>query len=291
MTERHQTLWLFHATAMVPDYDAAFAALDRLVGLRVVYEVNAAQAGAGYRGGAVWIGDNSLELGEPIEADSPVDRFVRQQGGGVHSLCVSVPNVEATIAHFDAHRVRHTPVFPPGFFFGDPRDTGGVLLEVEIAGGPPEGGNSRRRLGHPRAGEPPLLDVDELAFMGALAEDPVTLANRIADLLGTDVTFENSGAGPTEPTAAVSMVDNTLALFSLPGKISRQLWGRVYHRPRMHVIGLRVPDLEAAAARLTDAKVRLVRADDTAIIIDPAATGEVALTIVDRLLPGDPRTI
>ena len=51
MSERHQTLWLFHATAMVADYNAAFAALDRLVGLRVVYEVNAAQAGAGYRGG------------------------------------------------------------------------------------------------------------------------------------------------------------------------------------------------------------------------------------------------
>jgi hypothetical protein len=291
MAERHQTLWLFHATAMIADYDAAFAALDHLVGLRVVYEVNAAQAGAGYRGGAVWMGDNSLELGEPIEADSPVDRFVRQQGGGVHSLCVSVPDVEATIGDFDAQGVRHTPVYPPGFLFGDPRDTGGVLLEVEIAGGPPEGGNTRRRLGQPRAGEPPLLDVGELAFIGALAEDPVSLANRFADLLGTEVTFVNPGAGPAEPSAGVSLVDNTLALFGLPGEVSEELWGRVYRRPRTHVVGLRVPDLGDAAARLRDAGVRLVRAGDSAIIIDPAATGEVALALVDRLLPGDPRTI
>jgi hypothetical protein len=274
---------------MVPDYDAAFAALDRLVGLRVVYEINAAQAGAGYRGGAVWMGDNSLELGEPIEADSAVGRFVHQQGGGMHSFCVSVPDVEAAVAHLEAHGVGHTPVFPPGFFFGDPRDTGGVLLEVERAAGPSEGGNTRRRLGQPRAGEPPLLDVDELAFTGALAEEPVTLAHHFADLLGTDVTFERSDAGAAEPAAGVSLVDNTLALFGLPGEISGELWGRVYHRPRTHVVGVRVPDLGEAAARLGEAGVPLVRVDDTTIIIDPAATGEVALAVVDRLLPGDPR--
>jgi catechol 2,3-dioxygenase-like lactoylglutathione lyase family enzyme len=290
MTAEHRTLWLFHATAMVRDYDAAFAALEQLIGIRVVYEIEAGQAGAGYRGGAVWVGDNSIELGEPIDAGSPVARFVHDHGGGIHSFCISVPDVAATVAHLEGQGVRHTPVFPPGFFFCDPRDTGGILLEAERAGGPAEGGNTRRAIARPPTRpEPPVLDVTSVAFVGAIVTEPVALAQRFAELLGTTVTFERPDAPVGSPVAGVSLIDSTLALYAMPGDDSASLWGRRYERPRAHVIGLGVPDLADAGRRLEAANVAFVRGDDDVLVIDPAATGDVALALVDRLLPGDPR--
>jgi len=50
-----------------------------------------------------------------------------------------------------------------------------------------------------------------------------------------------------------------------------------------------VPDLSDAASRLEAARVAFVRRDDDVLVIDPAATGDVALALVERLLPGDPR--
>ncbi|HLY83220.1 MAG TPA: VOC family protein [Acidimicrobiales bacterium] len=291
MSGHHEVLWLFHATAMVSDHDVAFDALARLAGLRVVYRVEAVQAGAGYRGGAVWIGDNSIELGEPVEAGSPVHRFVRRQGGGVHSLCVQVRDLDANTGHLDGEGVRHTPTFAPGFVFADPRDTGGVLFEFERAADSASAGvHPRAALAQPATGGPPLLDVTHLAFVGAVVDDPRRWAARYARLLDTSVTFEHPHAGPGGPMAGVSLVDNTLALFALPGEAGEALWSHGYGHPRTHVIGLRVPDLSTAADLLAGAGVNVARRDEQMIVIEPGATGGAGIVLVEELLPGDPRS-
>ena len=52
-----------------------------------------------------------------------------------------------------------------------------------------------------------------------------------------------------------------------------------------------MPDLETAADRLVAAGIGLVRRADDLAAVKPGATGDVAVALVDRLLPGDPRTV
>jgi methylmalonyl-CoA/ethylmalonyl-CoA epimerase len=39
-------------------------------------------------------GDAALELVEPLAGGSPVDRFLRENGGGLHHVCYEVDNLE-----------------------------------------------------------------------------------------------------------------------------------------------------------------------------------------------------
>ena len=83
--------------------------------------------------------------------------------------------------------------------------------------------------------------------------------------------------------------DCTLALHAAEPGQSAALRGRPYDRPQTHLMALRVEDLSAARAALLEARVPLVRADDSVLVLDPGATGGVQTAIVDRPVPGDPR--
>ena len=45
-------------------------------------------------------GDAQIELVEPLGEDSPVQRFLRQTGGGLHHLCYEVADLEEELAAF-----------------------------------------------------------------------------------------------------------------------------------------------------------------------------------------------
>jgi hypothetical protein len=270
---------------MVADYDAAISTLGRYFGLRVLEYSESAVPEVGRRGGMTWVGDNSIEIGQPLIPDAGADKFVRRHGGGVHSVAVQVADVEATIAHLGERGVHVAARPDPHFFFSDPRETGGIFFEwadIEVAEDP--------RFGAP---EPPLV-VEPLtpathhAFIGAVVDDPAAWADRFCELLSTEITFEDRTADPGTPAVGLSLRDQTFALFALPGEHSTALWGRPYERSRTHLIGLAVANLDAAVERLAADGVDLVRRDGLAVI-PPGATGDVQVALVDRLLPGDPR--
>jgi methylmalonyl-CoA epimerase len=87
-------------------------------------------------------GDGRIELLEPTDPGSPISRFIRDRGPGLHHVCVSVPDLEAALA-----RLENLEILPitPGVRTGaggrriaflHPRDTGGTLLELtEESGG------------------------------------------------------------------------------------------------------------------------------------------------------------
>lgn len=52
-----------------------------------------------------------IELIEPIGEDSPITRFVREKGGGLHHVCFEVDDLEEALA--DARRRRARVVCPP----------------------------------------------------------------------------------------------------------------------------------------------------------------------------------
>ncbi len=283
----HEVLWCFHTTAMVADYAATRDALAWLAGSRVLEENRLDDPAIGRRGGMTWIGDNSIELGEPIVDGGAVDRFIKRFGSHMSSIAVQVADIDATIAHLGRLGVRVVSRIDDVIVFTDPRTTAGVVIEWY-------GSESEN---DPRFGTPippypvtPLLVVTRMAFGGAVVDDPPSAAQHLAEILGTTVTFENPDAPPGSPMAGVSLLDMTLALYPVPEpEVSERLWGHVYRRPQTNNLAVLVPDLTVALTALTDADIRLVRHDEQQIVIHPEATGGVVLVVVDRLLPGDPR--
>ena len=73
--------WMFHATAMGPDYDGIFGPLARLFGCRVLHRQQVPEP-VGRGGGMTWIADNSIEIGSPFGDGSSVATFVERLGGG-----------------------------------------------------------------------------------------------------------------------------------------------------------------------------------------------------------------
>ncbi|MDO8363268.1 MAG: hypothetical protein Q7V88_10265 [Actinomycetota bacterium] len=282
----HEVRWLFHTTAMVRDYAVTLEALQRLVGCRPLEDHVLDDPAVGRRGGMTWIGDNSLELGEPTLATGAVARTIERFGSHMSSVAVQVADIEATIAHLGAVGVRVASRVED-FLFTDPRHTAGVVIEWYGQEAP---NDPRFGTVMPPYAVPPLLDVTHMAFAGAVVADPVADAHRLAEVFGTAITFLDESAPLGSPRAGVSLGDNTLALFGLPEPAeSEALWGHVYGRPQTSSQGVLVPSLPEALAALRDAGVPLVRHDDTQIVIDPAHTGGVVLVVVDQFLLGDPR--
>ena len=284
---RHHVRWLFHSTAMVADYDLAVRNLTTLVGLTVLEYSESTEPGIGRRGGMAWVGDNAIEIGQPI-GEGAAAQFVTRFGGGMHSIVLQVENLEATMAHLQQEEVRIAARPRPEMCFSDPRDTGGVFFQwstFELAVDPRFGGARP----DPPSPARVLAPATQHAFIGALVDDPLVWADTFATLLGTSVTFEHADAAPGQPVAGVSLGDGTLALYALPGADGRALWGHTYERARTHLLALRVDDLGAATDALHRAGITIVRWGADLVVLDPAATGGVQIALTEALLPGDPR--
>jgi len=276
--------WMFHSTAMVADYDLAVERLAALGGLRVLEYSDNPQPEIGRRGGMTWIGDNSIEIGQPTYPGGGADRFVRRTGGGLHSIALQVADIDAALAHVAAVGIPVAARPMPEMFFTDPRATDGVFVEwgaFEVHVDP------RFGAALPPLDAPPLLDVREQAFVGAVVTDPAATAARLATLFGTPQTFDDPGAAPGEPQAGVSLGDCTLLLYPLTD--DPELWGGAYTSPRCHLLGLSVPDLAAARTAIAASDFRVLRDSGSLLVLDPSTTGGVQIAVVDALPTGDPR--
>jgi hypothetical protein len=269
---------------MVSDYDATVQALARVAGLRVLEYGEAENIGR--RGGMTWIGDNSIEVAQPIVAGHAAERFLLRFGPGMHSYALQVADLDATISHLATGGVTVGVRPEKGFCFTDPRTTGGLLFEWSEFTVDED----------PRLGAPlppfsvdPLLDVRTHAFVGAVVPDPLAWADRFGPLFGLREAFRHASAGVGEPVVGLAAPDCILALYRLPGEHGRELWGVDHPRARCHLLGLGVADLADTATALAGAGIPLVRRDDFSLVPQPAATGAVPLMLIEGLLPGDPR--
>lgn len=285
VTGAHRVRALFHATAMVPDYDATVSRMGELFGLRVLEYSEAHDPAVGRRGGMTWIGDGSIELAQPIVEGAAPDRFVRRTGGGMSGVAVWVDDFAATTAHLAAHDVA-MPVELGRFGFSRPRDTHGIQFEwsdftvdEDPRTGAPE----------PAWESPPVVEVTHLAFVGAVVDDPIGTGRAMAATFDVPIAFEAQPAPAGEPSAGLALGDCTLALYPLDREAGRDLWGADHDRPRVHLLGLRVDDLAGGRAALSAAGVRVLRETPGTVVLDPATTGVVEVALVDALLPGDPR--
>jgi methylmalonyl-CoA/ethylmalonyl-CoA epimerase len=80
-------------------------------------------------------GAGRIELLEATEPGSPVDRFVRERGEGIHHLCFLVDSVEETCERLRGAGLQLAGGVRAGsegtrIAFLHPRDAGGVLIEL-----------------------------------------------------------------------------------------------------------------------------------------------------------------
>jgi catechol 2,3-dioxygenase-like lactoylglutathione lyase family enzyme len=283
----HEVRWCFHTTAMVADYERTRDALIPLVGLRVLEDSRIEDPSIGRRGGMCWVGDNIIEIGEPIVEGGAVDRFVKRFGSHMSSIAVQVADIDATVEFLADHDVRVASRIDGYIVFTHPADTAGVVIEWF---GAEESLDPRFGAPMPASVVDPVLDVRRMAFGGAVVDSPSSAAERLAALFGHGVTFDDPSAPPGSPTAGVSMGDMTLALYPIPDPVaSLQLWGWRYERAQTCNLGVLVPDLDIAYRSLADAHIPVLRYDDRSIVIGPDQTGGVTVVVVDEPVPGDPR--
>lgn len=104
-------------------------------------------------------GGGAVELLEPTGPDSPVSRFLERRGPGVHHLSFRVGSCRTAMAAAEAVGIRVLRPAPRAgsrgslVAFFDPRDTGGVLIEVCERSGDEPGARPRSRT-TPRAATP-----------------------------------------------------------------------------------------------------------------------------------------
>jgi catechol 2,3-dioxygenase-like lactoylglutathione lyase family enzyme len=284
----HQVRWCFHTTAMVADYERTRDALVRLVGLRVLEDSRLEDPAIGRRGGMAWLGDNIIEIGEPIVAGGAVDRFVQRFGSHMSSIAVQVADIDATVAFLADRGVRVSSRVDGHIVFTHPADTAGVVIEwfgTEEHLDPRFGGY----LPPPIAD--PVLQVGRMVFGGAVVSDPIASARRLAELFGHGIAFVDEDAPPGSPVAGVSMGDIPLVLYPIPsGDESERLWGWTYDRPQTCNVGVQVADLDAARTALASSGVPIHRDGADHVVIAPDVTGGVTLVVVGPCDSNEPTT-
>lgn len=81
-------------------------------------------------------GDSRIELLEPTSEDSPIAKFVRKRGPGIHHICFAVRDIEAAVAELLSRGFRLINARPaPGadgkkIVFLHPDSGHGVLIEL-----------------------------------------------------------------------------------------------------------------------------------------------------------------
>ena len=130
-----------HVGIAVSDLDAAIDFYTRTFGLTVTHrEENPEQ---GVAEAMLGVGDGAIQLLAPLDATSPIARFLDRSGPGIQQVAFRVADVAATCAVlrergltllYDEPR-RGTAGTRINFIH--PRDCGGVLVElVELVGNP-----------------------------------------------------------------------------------------------------------------------------------------------------------
>lgn len=82
------------------------------------------------------LGESRIELLEPTSEDSPISKFLKKRGGGIHHIAVEVDDIEASLAQLKAKGMRLIDESPrigaEGCLvaFVHPSSANGVLLEL-----------------------------------------------------------------------------------------------------------------------------------------------------------------
>jgi methylmalonyl-CoA epimerase len=129
---------IHHLGVAVEDLDIALETYARLFGAELEHRGTMEEQGV--RAAVLRLGDGRVELLEPLDADTPVGRFLARRGPGMHHVAYEVSNLAATLAELadaGADLIDERPregLFGLEVAFVHPDSVHGVLSEVVSAG-------------------------------------------------------------------------------------------------------------------------------------------------------------
>jgi methylmalonyl-CoA epimerase len=129
---------IHHLGVAVDDLDAAVSTYERLFGAEVEHRATVPEQGV--EAAALRVGSDLVELLEPLEADTPVGRFIAKRGPGMHHVAYEVDDVAAALAGLAGAGAELIDEHPRAGLFGlevafvHPDSVHGVLSEVVASG-------------------------------------------------------------------------------------------------------------------------------------------------------------
>jgi methylmalonyl-CoA/ethylmalonyl-CoA epimerase len=121
-----------HVGIAVPDLESALRFYRDVLGV----EPHPPEVADGATILALPFGESEIELLSPVEADSPIGRFLAKRGPGIHHICYRVPDLDAAIQACRAAGYRLVDEVPRRgaggrrIAFVHPTATAGILLEL-----------------------------------------------------------------------------------------------------------------------------------------------------------------
>jgi methylmalonyl-CoA/ethylmalonyl-CoA epimerase len=121
-----------HVGIAVPDLESALGFYRDVLGL----QPQPPEVVDGATIVALPFGDAEVELLAPLEADSPIGRFLARRGPGIHHICYRVPDLDAALDACRKAGYRLVDEVPRKgaagrrIAFVHPKATAGILLEL-----------------------------------------------------------------------------------------------------------------------------------------------------------------
>ena len=124
---------IHHVAIAVKDLDEALRFYRDTLGLSV--HKQATLDDQGVRAALLTIGQDEIELLEPLGPDTPVGRFLERRGEGLHHICLQTDDIDKELASLKAKGVEFIDQEPRQGLAGricflHPRSTKGVLVEL-----------------------------------------------------------------------------------------------------------------------------------------------------------------
>ncbi len=123
-----------HLAVVVADLDQALRFWRDALGLQVSHIEDVPEQAS--QVAFLPAGEAEIELVRPTTADSGIARYLAKRGAGMHHICLSVPDLRASLQQLAAQGVRLINPEPMAgsdgrqYAFVHPESTGGVLLEL-----------------------------------------------------------------------------------------------------------------------------------------------------------------
>ena len=123
-----------HIGVAVEDLDAAIALHEQTYGMAVAHREVVEEQGV--EAVLLDVGENHVELLRPLDAETPVGRFLAKRGPGLHHVAYQVADVQAALDTLRDRGLRLIDETPrPGIrgsrvAFVHPASSGGVLTEI-----------------------------------------------------------------------------------------------------------------------------------------------------------------
>jgi methylmalonyl-CoA epimerase len=123
-----------HIGVAVDDLEAAIALHEQTYGMTLVHRETVSEQGV--EAALLDVGDGHVELLAPLDADTPVGRFLAKRGPGLHHVAYAVEDIDAALAQLRERGVRlidetpRTGIRGSRVAFLHPSASGGVLTEI-----------------------------------------------------------------------------------------------------------------------------------------------------------------